>query len=76
LRHDPGGPEHGHLFHLSVTHRGTHRVVGDPIYHEADWWSEPWTLDVRAWSLPEAIRKAALHEFSDWTPPPELEEQS
>jgi len=73
MTHDPGGPEHGHLFRIIVTGRMTSRVVGDPTYYESDWEAEPWTLEVRAWSLKEAMAKAALHELADWTPPYEIE---
>jgi len=53
----------------------TSRVVGDPTYYESDWEAEPWTLEVRAWSLKEAMAKAALHELADWTMPPEFEKE-
>lgn len=47
------------------------KVVGDPQYRDADWESDPWTIEVRAWSLPEAVYKVANLPLSAWTPPQE-----
>lgn len=49
-----GDPDDGHLFTFSVTSRMSSKVVGDAHHRDADWESDPWTLKVRAWSLPEA----------------------
>ncbi len=60
------GPDAGHLFRISVTGTMSFRVVGEPHHADADWESEPWTVEVRAWSLPEAMRKAAELPLTAW----------
>lgn len=68
------GPRAGHQFHFSVACQGASSVVGDPnSYRDDDWTSEPWTVTVRAWSLPEACRKAALLPLTAWMLPAESE---
>jgi hypothetical protein len=56
----------GHLFRFTVSSRGVGRVVGDPTWSEANWWSEPWTLEVRAFNLKDALLKAALAGMGAW----------
>jgi hypothetical protein len=62
-----GGPDDGHTFVISVRSRGSYKVVGEAHHHDADWMNErPLTLTVRAWSLPAAMRAAALVGLNDW----------
>jgi hypothetical protein len=53
------GPQDGHTFRIEMTSRGSSRTVGDPTYTDNDWWSDPWHVEVRAWNLTDALRKAA-----------------
>jgi hypothetical protein len=62
-----GGPDDGHLWTLAVGSRMSSRVVGEEHHTDADWTTEPWTLEVRAWSLPAALRAAAASPLSAWT---------
>ena len=66
------GPRDGHQFHFSVACQGASSVVGDPdSYRDDDWIGEPFTVTVRAHSLPEACRKAALLDLAAWAFPAE-----
>ncbi len=65
------GPDTGHLFRISVAGTMSSRVVGDLHHTDADWEAEPWTVEVRAWSLPEAMRKAADLPLTAWRQPDE-----
>lgn len=56
----------GHLFTISVTGRGVHKVAGDPSYYEDGWESEPLVVSVRAFSLAAALRKALDLPFETW----------
>jgi hypothetical protein len=60
------GPDDGHLFRLTVTGRMSSRVVGDEHHIDADWEGPAMTLDVRAWSLRSALRRAARMPLSAW----------
>jgi hypothetical protein len=62
-------PNDGHRFRFTVTHAGSYGVVGQADHTDADWWSEPSSLLVRAWSLPAACRAAATATLSDWYAP-------
>lgn len=63
------GPEQGHTFQLVVSSRGSYGVVGEQGHTDADYFSDPWVIEVRAWSLPAALRKAAELPLSAWKLP-------
>ena len=71
---DDQGPEHGHTFHLVVATRLAYGMEGVPGKQDADWWSEPWTLEVRAWDLAAACRKAGEMPLTRWGMPVEAED--
>lgn len=56
----------GHLFTISVTGKGVHRIVGDPMYYEDGWEGPPMTVKVRAFSLKAALEKAIELPFAVW----------
>jgi len=67
---DPAdSPEDGHRFTFTVTSRGSYSVVGEPGHTDSGWESEPWTLAVRAWSLPAALREASRRPLAAWARP-------
>lgn len=61
-----GNPDDGHLFRITVTSVMSSRVVGEPHNRDADWESEPMTAQVRAFSLPDALRVAAALPMGVW----------
>lgn len=69
--HDPQrpdggqGPEAGHTFEITYRCRGSHALVGGP-HSDSDWWSEPVTQQVRAWSLSEAFARAQALPLASW----------
>jgi len=60
------GPEAGHRFHFTMTSQGSYSVVGVEGHTDSDMLSEPWTVTVRAWNLPDALRKAADLSLDAW----------
>lgn len=68
----PEGPADGHTFRFAVTSRGSYRVEDGPHF-DADWGDPEWTLEVRAWSLNKALRKAAELPLTAWTMSSEIE---
>lgn len=55
-----GTPEDGHTFRLRFDIRGSSKVVGDPCHTDApDFVGPTHEIQVRAWSLRVALRKAA-----------------
>lgn len=56
-------PEEGHTFRFSWSSRGSYGVVGVEGHTDAGYWDEGATVEVRAWSLAEALRKAARLPF-------------
>lgn len=56
----------GHTFFITVTSRGSYAVVGEPGHTDADHFGPPMTVDVRAWDLPTALRKAAAVPLNEW----------
>lgn len=58
----------GHLFEFTWQSWGVTRVVGDPTYTQADWSLPQQPVRVRAWSLKEALLKAAELPLSVWFP--------
>lgn len=60
-------PWKGHTFRFTMVSRGVTRVHGEPAEttKDADWWGSPITFEVRAWSLVDALKKAALVPFPD-----------
>lgn len=67
-RHHPDeGPESGHTFRVSVTARSSFGVVGGEGHADAeDFTGPPWTVDVRAWNLADALRRASVVPFAVW----------
>lgn len=59
----------GHTFRLSVSSRMSSKVVGDLHHSDANWWSEPWLLEVRAWGLAAALEAAAALPLVAWDIP-------
>ena len=59
-------PDEGHTFRITVTSRGASKVVGEEHNTDANWWSDPWTIEVREFSLAAALRKAARVPFATW----------
>lgn len=59
--HDPhrDDPEHGHTFRIEVRSRGSYGVVGVEGHTDSGDFGPPFTVDVRAWNLPDALRTAA-----------------
>lgn len=59
--HDPyrDDPEYGHTFRIEVTSRGSYSVVGVEGHTDSRDFGPPFTVDVRAWNLPDALRTAA-----------------
>jgi hypothetical protein len=69
----PEGPEDGHTWLIAVRSRSSSKVVGDPTHHDAEEFdAEPMTLQVRGWSLAEALAKAAHRGLAAWTMPDDL----
>ena len=63
------GPDHGHTFRLTARSRGSYTVAGDPRHTDAPDFGPPMlAVEVRAWSLPQALRKAAELPLSAWVP--------
>lgn len=56
----------GHLWQLSVTCRGVSQVTGDPTYHQANDDYLVNRVQVRAHSLPAAMRAAAEVPLWQW----------
>lgn len=56
----------GHLFRFTVSCKGVGTVVGDPHIRESNYWSDPWTLEVRGHSLKEALEKAIDLGMGAW----------
>ena len=68
LHRPDAGPEDGHTFRVSVTSRGSYGIAGEEGHTDADEFMGPaMTLDVRAWNLPEALRRAAARPLSQWS---------
>lgn len=67
-RHYPNlGPESGHTFRISVDSRGSYAVVGVEGHTDSeDFMGPPMTVEVRAWNLPDAVRRAANLPVSVW----------
>lgn len=59
------GPEAGHTFRFRFDIRGSSKVVGDPEYTDApDFMGPVHEIQVRAWNLRDALRKAADLPFA------------
>ena len=71
--HDPQrpdggqGPEAGHTFEITWRSRGSSAVVGGP-HSDSDYWGEPVTQQVRAWSLREAFARVSTIPLNVWFP--------
>lgn len=63
---EPDGPEDGHTFRITVSSRGSYGIVGVEGYTDASDFGPPWTMDVRAWNLRDALRKALEAPFDTW----------
>lgn len=60
----------GHLFRFLVQSQGRYSVTGVPGYHDSAEWGEPWSIEVRAWDLKSAARKAAERGMIGWDQEP------
>lgn len=70
---DDPAPGEGHLFEISVRLRGRYQTASGE-YGDADYWhEEPMVVQVRAWDLPAALRRAAELPLNDWFPEEEPE---
>lgn len=68
--HPDLGPESGHTFRVSVESRGSYAVAGVEGHTDAEDFSGPvMTVEVRAWDLPEAVRRASNYPLSVWFAP-------
>jgi hypothetical protein len=59
------GPEAGHTFCITVDIRGSSNVVGHPKQDGPEF-REFGSVMVRAWNLPDALRKAAEMSLDEW----------
>ena len=63
---DTCGPEDGHTFRIRYDSRASSKVVGDPEYTDApDFMGPVHEVQVRAWDLRSALRKAAELPFGE-----------
>lgn len=60
------GPDLGHTFRFCIAMRGSSKVVGEPHHHDHDEWHGFKVVDIRAWSLREALSKAYALPMSAW----------
>lgn len=58
----------GHTFRIAIELRGTSKVVGDAHHHDGDAYYPLQVVEVRAWSLRNALVKAAELPLSAWFP--------
>jgi hypothetical protein len=58
--------DQGHRFTITMTSRGSSKVVGDEHHTDSEWESDPWTVTVRAWNLRDALVKASQVPFAVW----------
>ena len=65
------GPDDGHTFRITSVSRGSYKVVGEEHHSDAPYFEVdfPFVVEVRAWSLTDAMRKAADLPFDAWTRP-------
>lgn len=63
-------PDDGHTFRISVCSRMSSKVVGEPHHTDSPQFDDDLVnlVEVRAWSLSEALEKAALMPLSVWYP--------
>lgn len=70
---EPDLPGFGHTFRFTVEVRGSSGILNEhestPHTDEPFFMGEPWTLEVRAWSLVAALRKAADAGMLSWRRP-------
>lgn len=59
-------PDEGHTFRIVVQSRMSSTVVGDEHHTDSDHFGPGMLLDVRAWDLPSALRKAADFPLDAW----------
>lgn len=65
------GPANGHTFRITFASRGSYGLMTGPeldlsSFEDAKYWDKPRTVEVRAWSLIEALVKAAALPLSAW----------
>lgn len=59
--------DQGHTFEISIRSRGSYIVQGDEHHRdEPDFSGEPYVVQIRAWSLKEALEKAVDVPFEVW----------
>lgn len=64
-------PKDGHTFRFTVQSRGSSRIWPEgkgpgPYTDDPEFMGEPWTLEVRAWNLHDALRLAAEQPLNAW----------
>jgi hypothetical protein len=66
-RESPGTPEDGHTWRIAISLRGSSKVVGEAEHHDAPAFAplHNW-VEVRAWSLSEALVRAAGLPLDAW----------
>jgi len=67
-------PEDGHTWVITGASRMSSGIMGPEDaaphdYQDADWWGEPFSIQVRAWDLPAALRLAAEQPLAAWSHP-------
>lgn len=60
------GPDDGHTFEIETRSRGSYITLGDTGHSDADDWGSNGAVEVRAWSLREALVKAASLPLDAW----------
>jgi hypothetical protein len=74
-RRERNDPEAGHTFRLTATSRGSYGIVGVEGHTDAEWMPSdveaPFRIEVRAWNLRDALKKAASLPLSAWREPGE-----
>lgn len=58
-------PEDGHRFRFTVQHAGSHCTADGPA-SDSGLWSLPLTVEVRGWSLAEAVETLVDVTFAEW----------
>lgn len=69
-RRAPADPELGHTFRISVVSRGSYGIGVGGQHSDADAFDGvPWAVEVRGWSLSEALERAARLPLWAWAEP-------
>lgn len=61
---DTGNPDDGHTWAITIGCRSSSKVVGDEHHTDAPQWDDDTvTVEVRAWSLRDALDKVTAQEY-------------